>query len=62
MVRGEMMGIPGDLNKMVPEIMQMSKATQTELKRIRELLEELVAIEKRALTLVRPDVFDGDQK
>lgn len=57
-----MMGIPGDLNKMVPEIMQMSKATQTELKRIRELLEELVAIEKRALTLVRPDVFDGDQK
>jgi hypothetical protein len=35
-----------ELNKVMPEIMAMSKTTQTELTAIRELLEELVALQR----------------
>jgi hypothetical protein len=40
----------GDLNKVMPEIMQMSKTTQTELVAIRELLEEIAALQRVQLT------------
>jgi hypothetical protein len=45
-----MMGGLGDLNKVMPEIMAMSATTQTELVAIRELLEELVELQKAQLT------------
>jgi hypothetical protein len=40
----------GDLNKVMPEIMTMSKTTQTELVAIRELLEEIAALQRVQLT------------
>jgi hypothetical protein len=40
----------GDLNKVMPEIMAMSKTTQTELVAIRELLEEIAALQRVQLT------------
>jgi hypothetical protein len=46
----EMIGGLGDLNKVMPEIMQMSKTTQTELVAIRELLEEIAALQRVQLT------------
>jgi hypothetical protein len=46
-----MMGGLGDLNKVMPEIMAMSATTQTELTKIRELLEQLVEMQRVQLTV-----------
>jgi hypothetical protein len=46
-----MMGGLGDLNKVMPEIMAMSTTTQTELTKIRELLEQLVEMQRVQLTV-----------
>jgi hypothetical protein len=45
----------GDLNKVMPEIMTMSKTTQTELVAIRELLEEIAALQRVQLTNAQLD-------
>jgi hypothetical protein len=45
----------GDLNKVMPEIMTMSKTTQTELVAIRELLEEIAALQRVQLTNAQCD-------
>jgi hypothetical protein len=41
----------GDITKVLPEVMNMSRATQRELSEIRILLKELVDLQSRALLL-----------
>ncbi|HYB35182.1 MAG TPA: hypothetical protein VEF72_04925 [Mycobacterium sp.] len=45
--RTEMLGGIGDLNKLLPGIMKMSEATQTELVTIRKLLSQIVDLQMR---------------